>query len=275
MNKRLLFARRLFSLSLGLFLFAVYLNVLAQPTYKVNFCSGSKPARLALKQYLNTYRNDSPEEIIPYLQHWAKQYRMAVAIIELQRNKDQKYFHWHSRQTRQGSHLVEQQPAVLGTRSIEPPTADDIACFFSDTLVVADTLRLLTGRAVSYQFVVRTATGEWIIPRDKVTGELLVFAPTSNKAEAGHYISAHIWSKAGNQTLDVGQGIFYFLSSDERRQVRAALLNRLDEKTQCDTMLGQALPFLESMWGAKHCDYRGLYDLAQAASLKRLLGRCH
>ncbi len=249
-------------------------SLTAQPSYRIKLCPGTKQARTALAQYLSNYKDEKPDRMIPWLQKWAKDNRMRVAFVQLERIKDRKSFQWHSGRSERSGNLVDQELAILGSRSSTTRILErDIRCFFSDTLVVMDTLRFSIGSLKNSEYFFKTTLEEWAIPLHIQTGELMIYAPAS-LAKGKHY-AFQLIEKKGNQSREITAGILYFLTIEEQMQIKSAFLNRLeDEKLSCQTLLEESIPFLEYMWGRKSCEEKNNYEEAQADRIKILLGRC-
>ena len=145
---------------------------------------------------------------------------------------------------------------------------DNQRCFFQDTTIVLDTLRIRLGDfSPDTRFVLSVGQKTYPLPLSANRTELLVYAGLLPASSAGRYLPATV--KIEEESYPV---TFYFLSPDDRAQLVRSLRASMDEEpATCRDLPDRLMAYLTRNWGGKQCGSLGLYLSAQRQVIRNLL----
>ena len=250
----------------GLLFFLSYTS--SENDYKILWCSEVGEARKDLEKLLKNSGISTDLLLLNQIfERWQKKNHLKdpIAVVKYGNYT----YKWPSPGSKKAL-FYNNSAGVLGTRSAGIPSMDEITCFFQDTVVVADTLRFYTGLAANSHFILKSALGEFEIPFDKKTEELVIIATTLPIVTTGTYQVVNVYLQKDGQRQEIASSMFYLLSSVEKQSLKATLRNRHAELGDCNLFINESLLFLHSFWGAKLCKKSGQYDYAQEEMLRRL-----
>ncbi|WAC13095.1 hypothetical protein [Dyadobacter pollutisoli] len=237
--------------------------------YQVLWCSETVEARNKLIKQLSNLKADSNyQQLNQVFEEWKRTNRLSSPIAVVRSGN--RTFKWPSPGSKK-TLFYNARAGVLGTRSMGEPSKEEISCFFQDTLVVIDTLRFYTGLPATNRFIIQSASGEMDIPFDKSSEELILAANAFSNLTPGDYKGVTIYSEKDKKRQEIGRTVLYLLSPEERESLKATLLNKRAEITDCEKFVSESLTFIQNFWGGKICKKSGQYDYAQEEALRRLI----
>ncbi|GAB4034611.1 hypothetical protein [Spirosoma gilvum] len=262
------------------------ITVYGQAKYRVGLCPGSQAGYLTLakqvaslpvaqpntSQYNELVRKN--EELLKkYLTEWVraeklKRYQVAIHY------PDKKVRFWQSSAGEAGTFFNESVSAAAGRGGLDTAMkpGDNQRCFFQDTTVVLDTLRIRLGDfSPQTKFTLVVNQKPYPLPLNTERTELLLYAGMLPNAIPGHYQSATVSIDAESYPVT-----FYFLSPDDRAQLVRSLHDwTADEQPLCSDLPDRLVAFLTRNWGGKQCISSALYNSAQRQVVRNLLRTEH
>lgn len=249
------------------------LPVYGQAKYRVGLCPGSVEGYHTLaKQVANLPVPDQGQNealLQKYLTDWRAREKLSRFQVAIH-YPDKKVRFWQASASEKGLFFEQSVSAAAGrgglSTDIKP--GDNQRCFFQDTTVVLDTLRIRLGDFTpETRFTLTVGQKTYALPLNAGRTELLLYAGLFPGIKTGHNVPVQV--AIDNETYPV---TFYFLSPAERAQLVRSLRDwTVDQSPSCSELPELLVAYLTRNWGGKQCVSPALYLSAQRRVVKSLL----
>ncbi len=263
-----------FMLSIGL------LGTANAQVYTVGACPGSPNAYTALVSAIGKVSDD--KALRSCLERWEKEAaltRFRVEIYYFTKNpsskaSERRVLLWQKRSSAQSSLLATlsgtQSTAGRGGLRSDTKPGDNQRCFFQDTTVVIDTLRIRRGDFRADTPPELTINGKtYHLPATRDGNEWLLSASALNGVPTGRHLTVAVKLGPDESARSVS---LYLFSPDDRLQFVQSLRNWMNtDAVNCRQLNDRLFEYLAENWGGKDCASPALYAYAQRMAIQRLI----
>ncbi|MBD2704489.1 hypothetical protein IC229_27865 [Spirosoma sp. BT702] len=246
---------------------------LGQGKYRVGLCPGSVQAYRELAETVDKITGNETKatnDLIYALMKWKsnnnKLTRFQVAI----HYPDKRVRFWRLGNNGEATFfaVAASTAAGRGDLNTQAKPGDSQRCFFQDTTVVLDTLRIPLGNLnPDTRFTLTVNEKNHALPLNADRTELLLYAGMLPELPAGRYLPATV-----TMVDEVHPVTFYFLSVDDRAQLVRSLRDwTSNDSPACTELPDELVSFLTQNWGGKQCVSPALYNSALRRVAKNLL----